>query len=110
RLSNVVGPALRSLSQLVEAVKELVAESEGMGVEIEEARSAREASCSELACMVDRVEGETRINALLVKLADTPLSSLPGKDLKRRLRKTDPAAKKLFSGSAGSFSWAYQTP
>ena len=110
RLSNVVGPALRSLSQLVEAVKELVAESEGMGVEIEEARSAREASCSELACMVDRVEGETRINALLVKLADTPLSSLPGKDLKRRLRKADPAAKKLFSGSAGSFSWAYQTP
>ena len=51
-----------------------------------------------------------RLGSLTVKLADTPLSSLPGKDLKRRLRKADPAAKKLFSGSAGSFSWAYQTP
>ena len=110
RLSALVAPILRTLSQLGEEVRELEAEASASGVELEEALAAREQACRAIACTIDRVDGETRIHALLVRRADTPLTDLPGKELKLRLRNPDAASKKLFAGSAGSFSWTYQTP
>ncbi|HRF06403.1 flagellar assembly protein A [Accumulibacter sp.] len=110
RLSALVAPALKTLSLLSAAVNERVAESTAMGLEIDEALAAAEQGCGELACTVERVEGETRISALQLTLADTPLNALPRKELKLRLRATDAATKKLFSGSSGHFSWAYQSP
>lgn len=110
RLSALVAPALKTLSLLAEAVNERLAESAVMGQEIDEAVAAAEQGCGELACTVERVEGETRISALQVKPADTPLTALPRKELKLRLRATDAATKKLFSGASGRFSWSYQTP
>ena len=95
---------------MAEAVNELVAQSTRVGLEIDEALAAAEQACGELACTVERVEGETRISALQVKLADTPLNALPRKELKIRLRATDVATKQLFSGSSGRFSWTYQKP
>jgi hypothetical protein len=108
RLSAVVAPALKTCSLLAEAVNELVAQSTRVGLEIDEALAAAEQACGELACTVERVEGETRISALQAKPADTPLHALPRKELKIRLRATDAATKKLFSGSSGRFSWTYQ--
>lgn len=110
RLSAVVAPVLRTLAQLGEAVGELAAESDALGVELEQLLAARQQACSEVACAIDRVEGETRIHALLVRSADTPLNALPSKDLKARLRNSDGAAKKLFAASTGSFSWTCPLP
>ncbi len=59
---------------------------------------------------VDAIDGETRISTLLVRLADTPLSALPGKELKARLRRTDAATKLLFTGNSGHFSWQFSPP
>lgn len=107
RLSERVAPALRTLSQLSNLIKEQDAEWHALETQINEVVAAREQSCNGLACTVDRIEGETRINAVLVRLADPPLSDLPHKDLKARLRRTDAATKRLFSGSTGDFAWVY---
>jgi len=110
RLSALVAPALKTFPLLAAALNERLAEATGLGLEIDEALAAAEQGCGELACTVERVEGETRISALQLKLADTPLHALPHKELKLRLRATDAATKKLFSGSSGCFSWTYQMP
>lgn len=107
RLSELVAPALRTLSQLSDLVKEKDAEWHALEAQINEIVAARDQSCNGLACTVERIEGETRIRAMLVRLADPPLTDLPHKDLKARLRKTDAATKRLFSGSTGRFSWVY---
>ena len=107
---TIVTPVLKTCSLLAEAVNELVAQSTRVGLEIDEALAAAEQACGELACTVERVEGETRISALQVKPADTPLHALPRQELKIRLRATDVATKQLFSGSSGRFSWTYQKP
>ncbi|EXI90519.1 MAG: hypothetical protein AW11_00875 [Candidatus Accumulibacter regalis] len=110
RLSAVVAPVLKTLSLLSGAVNELVAESAAMAVEIDEGQAAAEQACGELACTIDRVEGETRVSTLLVRQADTPLGALPRKELKVRLRATDAATNKLFFASSGHFSWTYRAP
>ncbi len=108
RLSVLVAPALRTLSQLADLVKEQDAQLHALGEQIDELLATREQSCSDLACTVERIDGETRVAALLLRLTDTPLSALPGKDLKARLRRTDAATKLLFAGSSGNFSWVYR--
>jgi hypothetical protein len=110
RLSALVAPVLRTLSQLGEVVGELNSELTSLDEQASEAIAARDQSCSGIACEVDQVEGETRINGLLVRATDTPLTALSLRDLKLRLRRTDAATKLLFAGSAGQFSWNYQTP
>ncbi|MBK7953909.1 MAG: DUF342 domain-containing protein [Candidatus Accumulibacter sp.] len=110
RLSVLVAPALRTLSQLADLVKEQDAGLNALRAQIADLLAAREQSCSGLACSVDRIDGETRVAALLLRLADTPLSELPGKDLKVRLRRSDAATKLLFTGSTGTFSWTYRPP
>ena len=110
RLSALVAPLLRTLSQLGEVVSGMEAEVASLAAEREDLVAARENSCAGLACTVERIEGETRVSTLLVRLADTPLTALPAKDLKARLRRTDGATKLLFAGSGGCFAWTYLTP
>lgn len=110
RLTERVAPALRTLSTIGELIGKLDGESNALGVQIEGALAARELACSELACVVDRVEGETRISALRVKPADSPLIDLPGKELRVRLRSTSNAAERLFIGSSGRFVWTCPAP
>ncbi|HRL76095.1 MAG TPA: FapA family protein [Candidatus Accumulibacter phosphatis] len=109
RLSALVAPTLRSLSQLSELVKELATESEAFGKQIDAVLAAREEACSKLNCDIARIEGETRVSALLPRPADVPLHALPGKELKARLRRTDAATRLLFAGHAGQFSWSYRS-
>jgi hypothetical protein len=110
RLAALVAPAVRTLVQLGEVVNELTAESNALSEQVKAVIDAREASCSGVMCAVEKVEGETRVSAVMVRLADTPLSALPGKDLKVRLRRTDAATKLLFAGAGGQFEWSYRTP
>jgi hypothetical protein len=91
RLSALVAPVLRTMSQLAEVARELDGNLNALRSQHDEVTAAREQACSGIACTVERVEGETRVSTLLLRLADTPLSALPGKDLKARLRRTDPA-------------------
>jgi hypothetical protein len=88
-------------------VKQQVAESAALSTRIDVLLASRDEVCSGLACTIDRIEGETRVSALLLRLAEPPLDELPSKDLKARLRRTDAATKLLFSGAAGNFSWTY---
>ncbi|WP_313953570.1 flagellar assembly protein A [Accumulibacter sp.] len=110
RLTERVAPTLWGLSQIAEAISKLDAELIALSVQIEEMLSAREQACSELACAVDRVEDETRISALRLRVTDSPLIALPSKELKVRLRNTDGAAKRLFVGSSGRFAWSCPAP
>jgi uncharacterized protein (DUF342 family) len=110
RLSALVAPVLRTMSQLAEVARELDGNLNALRSQHNEVTAAREQACSGIACTVERVEGETRVSTLLLRLADTPLSALPGKDLKARLRRTDPATRLLFSGTAGHFAWSYRPP
>jgi len=110
RLSARVAPTLRSLSQLSDLVKELAAESDTFGNQIDAVLAAREETCSKVNCELLRVEGETRVSALLPRPADLPLHALPVKELKVRLRRTDAASRLLFAGHAGQFSWSYRSP
>jgi hypothetical protein len=98
------------MSQLAEVARELDGNLNALRSQHNEVTAAREQACSGIACTVERVEGETRVSTLLLRLADTPLSALPGKDLKARLRRTDPATRLLFSGTAGHFAWSYRPP
>jgi len=110
RLSAQVAPLLRTLSQLSEVVNEMAAEASSLDVQIDELGVSKENACSGVACTVDSVEGETRVSTLLIRLAETPLTALTGKDLKARLRRTDGATRLLFTGATGSFAWALRTP
>ncbi|MCU0812519.1 MAG: hypothetical protein MUE59_16110, partial [Thiobacillaceae bacterium] len=110
RLSALVAPVLRTMSQLAEVAKELDGNLNALRSQHDEVTAAREQACTGIACTVERVEGETRVSTLLLRLADTPLSALPGKDLKARLRRTDAATRLLFTGSAGHFTWSYRPP
>lgn len=110
RLSAQVAPLLRTLSQLSEVVNAMDAEASGLAVQIDELGVSKENACRGVACTVDSVEGETRVSTLLIRLADTPLAALAGKDLKARLRRTDGATRLLFAGSTGNFAWALQAP
>ncbi|MBO3707607.1 MAG: DUF342 domain-containing protein [Candidatus Accumulibacter sp.] len=109
RLSALVAPTLRSLSQLSDLVKELVAESAAFGQQIDAVLAAREEACSKVNCDLARVEGETRVSALLPRPADLPLHALPPRELKARMRRTDAATRLLFAGHAGQFSWSYRS-
>ncbi len=110
RLSALVAPVLRSLAQLGERVGQLDAESNALATRIGELVAAREQACCGIACTVEHVDGDTRISASLVRSADTPLSELPGKELRARLRRTDATTRLLFSGKVGQFAWSYQAP
>lgn len=110
RLAALVAPALRTLSQLAEVVDGLRAELACLDGQICEAVAAMEQACSGVACDVEKVEGETRIRGMVVRASDARLTALSPHDLKIRLRGTDVATKLLFAGSAGQFSWIYQTP
>jgi hypothetical protein len=110
RLSALVAPALRSLSQLSDLVKELAAESDSLGNQIDAVLAARQEACSKVNCNVARVEGETRVSALLPRPAEPPLHALPVRELKARMRRTDAATRLLFAGHAGQFSWSYRSP
>ncbi|TXH26682.1 MAG: DUF342 domain-containing protein [Elusimicrobia bacterium] len=109
RLSAQLAPTLRTLSQLGETVKEIDEETSALEAEIADLAASREAACGALKCTVDTIVGETRISTLLVRLGETPLASLPLKELKARLRRSDGASKLLFAGARGSFAWAYST-
>ena len=85
-------------------VNEMAAEASGLAVQIDELGVSKENACSGVACTVDSVEGETRVSTLLIRLAETPLTALTGKDLKARLRRTDGATRLLFTGATGSFA------
>ena len=95
---------------MAEVAKELDGNLNDLRTEHDEVTAAREQACRGIACTVECVEGETRVSTLLLRLADTPLSALPGKDLKARLRRTDAATRLLFTGSAGHFAWSYRPP
>jgi len=110
RLAALVAPVVRTLVQLGEVVNELLAESNALSEQVKAVIDAREESCSGVMCAVEKVEGETRVSAVMVRLADPPLSALPGKDLKVRLRRTDATTKLLFAGVGGHFEWSYRTP
>ncbi len=110
RLSAQVAPVLRALAPLADLVREQDAQSQALRREIEAVIAVRAQSCHRVVGEVDAIDGETRISTLLVRLADTPLSALPGKELKARLRRTDAATKLLFTGNSGHFSWQYSPP
>jgi hypothetical protein len=108
RLAALVAPALRSLAHLTELIKELTTESAALAMQVEAVLAAREQVCSDITCKIDRVESDTRVSALLMKASETPLNALPNKELKARLRRTDPRTKLLFAGSSGPFEWSYR--
>lgn len=110
RLAGQVAPALRTMSQLTQAVNEMDAEHGRSSVKLGELLAERDASCAGIACSVDEVVDDTRISTLLCRSADPPLGSLPSKDLKARLRRTDAATRLLFSGATGRFAWTYPSP
>ncbi|HNC51077.1 MAG TPA: FapA family protein [Accumulibacter sp.] len=107
RLSALVAPALRTLSQLTDTIREHDEQLAALDAQVEELLAARRRCCSGLSCTIDRVEGETRVDTLSLRLSDTPLGDLPSKELRIRLRRTDAARRRLFSGASGQFSWTY---
>ena len=109
RLSALVAPTLRSLAQLSDLVKELAAESDDFGNRIDAVLAAREEACSRVHCNIARVEGETRVSALLPRPAELPLHALPIRELKERMRRIDAASRLLFAGHSGQFSWSYRS-
>ncbi len=109
RLSALVAPTLRSLSQLSDLVKELATESDACGKQIDAVLAAREEACSKVNCTIAQVEGETRVSALLPRPAEPHLHALPVKELKARMRRTDAATRLLFAGHTGPFSWSYRS-
>ncbi|MEF8701552.1 MAG: flagellar assembly protein A [Candidatus Accumulibacter sp. UW20] len=110
RLSAQVAPVLRTLAPLADLLRERDAQSQALRREIEAVIAARAQACDRVIGEVDAIDGETRISTLLVRLAETPLSALPGKELKARLRRADAATRLLFTGSAGHFSWRCSPP
>jgi hypothetical protein len=111
RLSALVAPVLRTMSQLAEVARELDGNLNALRSQHNRSDRGQGTGLQRYRCTVERVEGETRVSTLLLRLADTPLSALPGKDLKARLRRTDPATRLLFSaGHAGHFAWSYRPP
>ncbi len=109
RLSALVAPTLRSLSQLSDLVKELATESDACGKQIDAVLAAREEACNKVNCTIAHVEGETRVSALLPRPAELHLHALPVKELKARMRRTDAATRLLFAGHTGPFSWSYRS-
>ena len=110
RLSALVAPALRTLSHCTEMIHEQEEQLSALDAQVDELLAARNECCNGLSCTIDRVEGETRVNTLSLRLSDTPLADLPSKELKIRLRRADAATRRLFSGASGRFSWTYDNP
>lgn len=110
RLTALAAPALRTISQLSGVVGEIESEVDRLGQQVSEIRAARNQACSNVACQIGRVEGETRVSTLLIRAADPPLDSLPARELRARLRRVEGECVRLFAGSRGDFSWAYPAP
>ncbi|MBI4984870.1 MAG: DUF342 domain-containing protein [Rhodocyclales bacterium] len=104
-LLDRVAPLLRRVAQLTEELKPLRADFETTEQEIAALEQARDAAARGISCEFGEVTGDARAHTYRPDLDAPPLSSLPAKDLHRRLREIGNAGSRLFSASGGSFSW-----
>lgn len=103
-------PIIFSLSLANEEVAVLEKKSTDISQEIERLSAVCSAASAGVSCLIEAVDGETQVRTLALKSGAAPLSSLPVKELKSRLRATDFATPSLFSGDSGSFSWEFGVP
>ncbi|MFZ2852665.1 MAG: flagellar assembly protein A [Rhodocyclaceae bacterium] len=105
-----VTPALRTLKQMGESIKALEEDSAELVSQAETLQQAEGTACNDIACVIDQINGDTRVRTLAVPLDAPALASLPPKEIRLRLRATDAATASLFSGSSGAFDWRYTPP
>jgi hypothetical protein len=103
RMAQAVGPTLREIGKLSEAMKKVEADLQ-FGQELIEKleRQRDEAGASEVT--VRQVAGDVQVRAAHFHPDGTSTYDLPVRDIKARLRDTE-NTEVLFNGSSGSFSW-----
>jgi hypothetical protein len=103
RMAQAVGPTLREIGKLSEAMKKVEADLQ-FGQELIEKleRQRDEAGASEVT--VRQVVGDVQVRAAHFHPDGTSTYDLPVRDIKARLRDTE-NTEVLFNGSSGSFSW-----
>jgi uncharacterized protein len=103
RMAQAVGPTLKEIGRLSEAMKAIDADLQFGQQLIEKLERQRdEAGSSELT--LQRVEGDLQVRALHFHPDGTSTYDLPVRDIKARLRDTE-KSELLFAGSSGSFNW-----
>lgn len=107
KLAAKVAPALRALRQLGENVQALQDSSKEVHDQLHALDAAAQAVGVGIGGTVGLIDGDTRIRSLTVNFDAAPLTQLPAKELRLRLRATDGAIKSLFAGDSGQFDWQY---
>jgi hypothetical protein len=107
RMAQAVGPTLKQIGKLSEAMKAVEAEIQ-FGQELIEKleRQRDEAGTSEVT--VRQVEGEVQVRCLHFHPDGSSTYDLPVRDIKARLRDTE-NTEVLFDRAGGSFSWTSET-
>jgi uncharacterized protein len=103
RMAQAVGPTLKEIGRLSEAMKTVEADLQFGQQLIEKLeRQCDEAGAS--AVTLERVEGDVQVRALHYHPDGSSTYDLAVRDIKMRLRETE-HSEVLFAGSSGSFNW-----
>ncbi|HZX30172.1 MAG TPA: flagellar assembly protein A, partial [Rhodocyclaceae bacterium] len=105
QMSARQAPALKRISQGRQDMKSLEGEMQGVRERIAAFETEKSKAVGEVECRIDSVQGDVIVRTLVQPLDAPPLSRLPPRDLKQRLRAPDEGGKRLFAGNTGQFSW-----
>ncbi|MBS1188397.1 MAG: polymerase most-like protein containing domain hydrolase domain and Zn-ribbon domain [Rhodocyclaceae bacterium] len=100
-----LGPTLKRIAQGREDIKALEGEIVAAQERIATLEAERAKTATVMECRVDSIQGDVAVRTLTIPLDAPPLSHLPPRELKLRLRASETGSHRLFAGSTGVFSW-----
>jgi uncharacterized protein len=103
RMAQAVGPALKEIGRMSEALKAVEADVQfGQQLIVKLERQREESGTSEIG--IARIEGDVQVRAVHFHPDGTSTYDFPVREIKARLRDNQ-NTEILFSGSSGDFSW-----
>lgn len=100
-----IAPTLRQMSALNGAIRKARQQQAETDEEIGTLDRERQDLNRGLFCKIETVAGDTAVHTLRRSSDQKPLTSLPPKELHKRLREPGDGAPRVFFGSSGSFVW-----
>lgn len=100
-----IAPTLHRISARNIELKAAYDRISGAEAELAASKQARADALAQVRVAIETVGGDTVVRSVYLSFDAPPLSSLPPKELHKRLRGVGLTGNHLFAGSGGSFSW-----
>lgn len=107
RAAMQLAPVARRLTLLTTEAGKLWEDRENRQGELDEANAERAALCASVACVIDRVAGETIVRSLRLQAGAGWMSEDWIENVKAAMKAFDSTGDRLFSGASGKFSWRH---